>query len=359
MGVYEPIPSKAIVHLRASIAVRDNPLAEASTLQLAERLIDVGERGEAKGLVRTAFAGPSRMQKARVAALFNEKWKEADPLLRLLVLVYGIANDPASRTLDAAVEIGLDQQWPAIAIYLGRSSEERKNGTSLGIGRALHMFGFPSHAFRAYRRAGESGISVAKANLASLLRHSGVPAAGLEVLVSHTGPFDAADPAHPFRIRADIESEIHGEALVLADIEERGRRVVGMLSTLANEGLRNHGRAEALRNEYMIGPTRSHCTLVPSFPSRYELEGHGNDLRPLDPDFPFWVMTENLPAAGPPNPYSGADHPATEPALSVFVQLANGEMQGFTYAFHNRDALPKPVTLKPVEPTAAAVLQMP
>jgi len=95
-----------------------------------------------------------------------------------------------------------------------------------------------SLAYRAYSEAAELGASVAKVNMANILRQGKCPAAALEILAKHEGRFDASDPAYPFRIRAEIEQSMHREESQEKEMEQAGATVCRAIASFMARVLR-------------------------------------------------------------------------------------------------------------------------
>lgn len=334
-GLYEPVPTLAIERLRKCLTSYHRELVLPTLTSL---LMDTGEEKSAKDLAWSALSDRSRSLRASMAFHFGKLWPNSDPLLRLLLLSHGICSAPALDAIHEAQNLAIEMRWPAVAIHYGLLEERVKSGSSLGLGRALHVFGIPSGAYEAYKRAEAAGLMVARANRASLLSSVPVPAAALEALETHSGPFNSADPSFPDKVRSELRAAIHSESKRVEAIAVRGKRAVGLLASVAAEGLRERREAGPLSAHWLF--RGSSTTLTPANTHLiYDVAGalHGR-LRALRPDMPFWV----LEAADPDMTRAGLLVPPNkaQAAATLFVEHAPGRLRGFSYDFSDPEALP-------------------
>jgi len=144
--------------------------------------------------------------------------------MKFALLAVAIGGTPEDQHYRAICDLAVEQGWMALACYLARRYDrEMASGSSANIlGIALQRRGLPNLAFEAYSRAATKGANVAKVNIAHLLS-AGVAAAGVDLLDSHEGAFDAASPSFPFRARATLEEAVERESTQMDAVIDRGR----------------------------------------------------------------------------------------------------------------------------------------
>jgi hypothetical protein len=106
-------------------------------------------------------------------------------------------------------------------------------------GLARSISGLTSLAFRDYRASAQSGVSVAKSNMAGQLNAGAVPEAALEILREHQGAYDSDDRGQPYAIRAELERALKVEEDKESDLRKFGSTIAAAFHRLFESYLRS------------------------------------------------------------------------------------------------------------------------
>lgn len=213
MGVHEVNPLKAVKLLREAITGPLESFQKRWALtSLAHAEYELGHTSAATRRLLVGLSDDDRRLRAEAAQALAFQLEGISDTAKLVLLIESTL-DPTLDHLTAAARHCWGKDVTSIALQLASVAVAKSNsGTAFlqrGIARA--EAGLHSLAFSDYRIAAQSGISVAKSNMAWMLNNGPVPEAGLEILREHTGQFEAADPGSPYEARALLERSVEAE----------------------------------------------------------------------------------------------------------------------------------------------------
>ncbi|GEJ55965.1 toll/interleukin-1 receptor domain-containing protein [Anaeromyxobacter diazotrophicus] len=351
MGLCERIPTHAIRHYRTCIAAGDSRWSRASYEALASALYRVGDVAAALTVIHEGLCASSRELRSNCALLYARTTTTVDPIVTMLFFAYAEGMNGSSAALERAVNLAIEREWLAVAVHYAREHANTKDGSTLQLGRALHVNNLRSQAYLAYKRAADAGINVAKVNLALLLTQGPNHAGALEILETHAGRFNVAHPDLPYKVRADCEQALNRETQESDRLAETGGEVAGMLASTAADGLSSLRRPRPLDAFFMDG--RRKIAVTATGPHEYSCTTNGFSAvaRCPEPEFPFWIL-EETPAAAPGSPpatlLGGAAAIAEKPYVrTVLAQDDSGALRGFRYDFSTAGARPTVVAWQP------------
>jgi tetratricopeptide (TPR) repeat protein len=239
LGIHDERPNVAAKHLQKALELSTSEYwADFVVVHLAKALLKANRRDEAIARLSPALSHPNRAVRSLACQTLTSALDDGEPLARMMLFCIGIhatESNERSQMFEAVLTLAAAQDWHPVSIYLARRySQVSPSGTSWNrFGMALSHANMYSTAFRAYEQAAAEGVSVAKANMASLLGYHNVPAAGLKILQAHVGAFDAARPYVPFEIRGGLEKMVHDEQIEADKFEAAGERMFLALLEIA------------------------------------------------------------------------------------------------------------------------------
>lgn len=270
-GALEPMPLTAMKSLEESLrdAKPGTFVHRMATLTLARRNVEIAREPVARLILASAVRATDRTMREEAVERWLELFPSLEPPAKLLLVMFGLTARKAARFQDRGIDVALDNQWPALlARFAGAYDDDAQSAHSANqLGRAFGTLELPSLAFRAYSRAATGGVTVAKSNLAALLRSSPVAAAGHEILEAHAGEFDAATKAYPFRVRAEVEEAIEKETKRAGELRALGFKITQQLGLLADLALADNSD-HTLRDDGVAAVVEQFATRAPSIASR-------------------------------------------------------------------------------------------
>lgn len=215
---------------------------------------EMGREDDALARTLAALGDNDRTLREKAARVYCERWPKASPIARLSAIAAGLMGSWTGDLLKVAADLANEHEWSSLAVYFARRyAEKAKDGASINTeGIALDRAGLFSPAYEAFKRAAADGVSVAKANMASLLSRGPVASAGRDILVEHTGAFDSASPAYPHQLRSNIEKTLSKEREDADVLEENGRRLYRKLCVMVSEGLGSQAGHMTLPGKYLV-----------------------------------------------------------------------------------------------------------
>lgn len=297
-GHLEPAPLAAIANFEAALraATSGTTPHRMATVGLAQRYVDIGRHDAALQVLRSAVRSTDRPLRHEAI----EKWLEWFPGLqatsKLLLFSIGVSMQQKSGLLHERTNLAIDEGWHSLAVCFGRINDERLKSSSSAnqLGRAYQTAKLPSLAYRAYRRAEKAGATVAKFNMASLLRYHAIAAAGAEILDSHSGPADSTSESYPHHVRAGIEEAVEAETKSEKQIHDCGSQIALQLMLLGELALMDESERDledGVRNELaerfqQAGGSKELAELIEGASTRVEFS------RTL-PGFNVWTATSS------------------------------------------------------------------
>lgn len=216
----------AAQYWRRSIKLNPNPALFATIVdRLAQIESDNGDVEAISKLLLPLLRSDVAVQRSVAARRYLSENSAFTDEAKMSLVAIGLGGSPDEALYRIATELALNK-WPAISCWIAQSfDKDCGTGTSANsLGIALSNAGFENLAYQAYLRSVALGVSVAKVNIANLLAHHLVPAAGLKLLQEHEESFDAASKSYPHSIRADIERVVQEEEAKYATLQKAGER---------------------------------------------------------------------------------------------------------------------------------------
>ena len=154
----------------------------------------------------------------------------------LIIISTGLADKPDSALLLKKIcDLAINNSWPTLIRFFSQIYDDNDSQGSAAntLGIAFAKLDLPSHAYMAYSKAAEAGISVAKVNIAHQHLSQALPAAGLKILHEHVGEFDAADSAYPYYTRAELEKIVQQEREKSDRLYQEGKKLASLIKYFA------------------------------------------------------------------------------------------------------------------------------
>lgn len=252
-GRLESNPIRAVEELTSYLELPGVKGRSSALQRLIQVECELGRADIALGRTLSALVDKDRSLRERAARTYCEYWPNESPIARMCAIVAGLMASWTGGLLRLAAELAREQEWMSLAVYFARRNvETASDGSSMNAeGIALDRAGLLSPAYEAFQRAASEGVSVAKANMASLVSRGAVASAGRDILVGHTGAFDAASPSYPHQLRSDIEKALSKEREKADALENDGRKLFRKLCAIVSEGLVSKAEV-TLPGKYLI-----------------------------------------------------------------------------------------------------------
>lgn len=285
---------------------------------LCQQLWALGRAAEATELLMTAIRTKPPLRRVGPTQSLLAHSSDLLPLAKLALIAVSVSGtgDAAAPLMRQLTDLAITANWPAIALFAAKYDQKRTdNGAARNnLGRAYQGAHLYSLAYDAYREAASTGVSVAKTNIAAILAHNAVPAAGLSLLKEHQGDFDSSSPGYPFRIRADIEDLVEQERQRSQVMLKAGENLVWRVAELVERSL-DAGLPASLPAAVVVNAT-----------------GVPVDLTLLPPFDRLWAGSVKGTFAG------------------LFLADQNGDCSGLQFDPADADEQGQPVRLRRLEP---------
>src|SRR3569832_199522 len=198
----------------AELPADDKSIRGSALLALVWNLNIALRINECRQLLVRCLNDSSGELRASAAKTWCELFSEDDQLVRFLIATHGLRGRRKFDLLELSAEIAITQGWHSVALARAADVDAeapQKDSGALTLGRACHHAKLVSLAYRAYARASEVGVDVAKANMALLVGHNPTPAAAHAILESHKGNISSAKPTKTTKKTTKNIKSVHSE----------------------------------------------------------------------------------------------------------------------------------------------------
>jgi hypothetical protein len=239
------------------------------------------------------LSSDNRRMRADAAEALAVQLEGIGDMAKLLLLIE-CSLEPTVEHLENAARHCWEKNFTSVGLQLAETCVSQSNAgvAYLRRGIAREQAGLRSIAFSDYRAAAQSGISVAKANMAWMLNQSAVPEAGLEILRDHLGTFDAADPGRPYEARAVLERSVENERARERALCASGARAIKAMQRMLDAW--RHETTESPPHSRWIATSRTSVISVSLEPEVIvTVDGRALATEPVQPFADLFVASDD------------------------------------------------------------------
>lgn len=342
LGYYEERAHLSAEYFRRGLELSTDPTLKRACLRgLTQSMFALGHSEGAIEMLTEALAGGDRETQASAAATLFQQLADRHVVVRLLLGCHVFSTSPSEdwKTLRDTIELANSSGWRVLSLFLAEKYARMVSSGSATnqLGIAYVNLELTSLAFLEYEKASESGISVAKANMASLVGAGGVASAGLRILEQHTGSFDAASPQYPHRVRASLEEQVHEERTTAEQLMKTGRQVYHRICALADKA--RQASPAFVEGDFSVSGEEYVAALAGPDTIAFQPKGESAKQFLLVRLAPFRNTWARLDSDG---------------AFAVLNGRAEGGLEGFEFTFSDKSAKASPMCIFPIDRTACS-----
>jgi len=257
---------------------------------LARNEFELGHTASATARLVNCLSSDDRHLRGDAAQLLASQVDDENVLGRAILLAVATLDPTYEHFLEAATycwEKGLT----VLALHMAEMCVAKRadSGSHLSRGLARSLAGLKSLAFSDFRASARGGESVAKSNMAGLLRAGPVPEAALEILREHEGDFNCADPGHPYEIRTLLERALQEERKTETALRACGERITTAIHRLVEASLHLGTKEQFGSGRWRAGRIQEWLLTVENGEPSVVLDGQKLSVRAAEPFTQFYV----------------------------------------------------------------------
>ena len=228
-------------YLRQAIEIDGGHCARLALLGLGELYFQLGRDYQGSIMFMTVMQEDNSSGSSEVAAKKLVEYSMGLTSLERMLVYFAGLSGMRSEGYRLIYDLASTNNWKSLGLYSSYKTHELEStGSSANAkGVAQQLLGLNCLAYHSYEKSASLGVSVAKCNIAQLIKLGNAHIAALRILEDHKDSFDSVDPGYPYQLRAELERTLHAERETEKLLLMSGQRQFTALWRFAGRALAN------------------------------------------------------------------------------------------------------------------------